>query len=51
MIDPVFEETDAWWFWDETWTVKAGPYHTRDAAEDAWLFYMRAILGLASNDF
>ena len=30
--DPVFEYEDLWYFWDETETVKYGPYKTEEGA-------------------
>jgi hypothetical protein len=33
--DPVFWDGKQWWFWDEDWENKIGPYPTEDAARDA----------------
>lgn len=30
--DPVFVEDDGWYFWDETWTERHGPYETETLA-------------------
>lgn len=39
--DPVhFNEVDGqWWFWDETWAEREGPYATAAAAHDALVDY------------
>jgi hypothetical protein len=30
--DPVHEDTDGWWFWDETWVYRHGPFTTEQVA-------------------
>lgn len=43
--DPVHEEGGQWWFWEETWADRQGPFPTRAAAVEAcnrysrWLHY------------
>jgi len=36
-MNPVHQnETDGkWYFWDETWADRLGPYETKEAAEEA----------------
>jgi hypothetical protein len=31
-IDPVHEEDGKWYFWDETWADRHGPYDTEEIA-------------------
>lgn len=35
--NPVFFDllTNKWWFWDETWTNKIGPFNSKEDAENA----------------
>lgn len=39
--DPVhFNEVDGlWWFWDETWGEREGPYSTEEHAREALIAY------------
>lgn len=32
-----------WWFWDETWADRYGPYATREQAEDALERYAKQL--------
>ncbi len=43
--DPVVQEDGAWWFWDETWTFRDGPFQTEEAARDALRDYFARGLG------
>lgn len=44
--DPVYkDEQDRWWFWDETWGDRCGPYKTREEAEAMLATYMHVVLG------
>jgi NTP pyrophosphatase (non-canonical NTP hydrolase) len=36
---PVHEYKDKWYFWDETWADRVGPFDTRDEAVDALASY------------
>lgn len=44
--DPVFHDEDIngmWWFWDETWANRHGPFETEDDARralDAYVYYL-----------
>jgi hypothetical protein len=33
-IDPVHEEVGKWWFWDETWADRLGPFDTELQARE-----------------
>lgn len=33
--DPVHEQAGKWYFWDETWADKHGPFDTEKEARDA----------------
>lgn len=33
--DPIFEEDGEWFFWDEVWANKHGPFQSREAAKEA----------------
>lgn len=41
MIDPVEEEVDGWWFWDETWADRIGPFSSEKIAREALDKYCR----------
>lgn len=43
--DPVHFHEDSWYFWNETWSDREGPYPTEQAARDALDWYCRYILG------
>lgn len=30
--NPVHEEKDGWWFWNETWSHRYGPYRSKKEA-------------------
>jgi hypothetical protein len=32
---PLHEHDGKWWFWDETWTLRIGPYDTETQASAA----------------
>lgn len=34
-MDPVHEDNDKWYFWDETWADRHGPYETEAKARQA----------------
>lgn len=44
--DPIHEEKGQWWFWDEVWCDKLGPYSTRVAAQQACEEYARNFLNI-----
>ncbi len=35
LIDPVHAEDGLWWFWDETWVNRLGPYLDEREAREA----------------
>lgn len=44
-MDPVHQGEDGfWYFWDETWSSKYGPYRTEDEANAAIVEYARTEL-------
>lgn len=43
--DSVIKEYEGkWWFWDETWADRYGPYLTQTEAKAALLVYCREVL-------
>lgn len=43
--DPVFEENGEWWFWDEIWVDRLGPYPTEEKANKELKRYCEDVLG------
>ena len=43
--DPVRFEDGAWYWWDECWAFRTGPYNTRKEAEKACMKYCKEFLG------
>lgn len=43
--DPLHIHEGKWWFWDETWSERHGPYLTRTGAKHALDKYCREVLG------
>ena len=41
--DPVRFEDGAWYWWDETWSDRTGPYDTRQQAVDACVEYCKIL--------
>jgi len=53
-MDIIFKENDKWYFWDETWSNKEGPYETRRECEIAvngyaWYLQYQGIKQLLRN--
>ena len=48
-MDPVHEEDGKWWFYDETWTSRHGPFDDKQAAEDALVAYVAKLEGDGST--
>jgi len=44
-MDPVHEHDDKWYFWDETWSQRVGPYDTKAKAAEALVRYCETELG------
>ena len=38
-MDPIHEENGAWYFWEETWAHRQGPFEARIVAEMAFAEY------------
>lgn len=43
--DPVHQDYGAWWFWDETWGDRYGPYETEKQARAELRRYCDEVLG------
>ncbi len=43
--DPVHEDDEGWWFYDETWADRSGPFETREDAQAALDVYVKEVLG------
>ena len=45
--DPVFEEEESghWYFWDEAWFTKYGPYDSEEKARSELDRYCKEVLG------
>ena len=43
--DPLHRHEEKWWFWDETWANRHGPYLTRTGAKAEFEKYCREVLG------
>ena len=41
--DPVFEQPDGWYYWDEDWIYKNGPFPDQGAARAAAISYGEAL--------
>jgi hypothetical protein len=33
ILEPIHEEDSKWYFWNETFTKKIGPFHSKEEAE------------------
>ena len=44
-IDPVHEFDGKWYFWDETWADRYGPYDNEDTCRKALDRYCKEVLG------
>lgn len=42
--DPVHREGTKWWFWDETWADRLGPYESEGIAREALDQYVKEYL-------
>ena len=43
--DPVHQDDDKWYFYDETWTDRYGPYDTEEIARTKLAQYVDSFLG------
>lgn len=39
--NPIRFEDGMWWFWDETWSYREGPFETEKEADDAYIEYCK----------
>lgn len=44
-VDPVHEEDGRWYFYEETWADRQGPFDSREEAAEACERYAREVLG------
>lgn len=44
MTSPIHEDDGKWYFWDETWSDRLGPYNTKEIAEKAMQQYVQEYL-------
>jgi phosphatidylglycerophosphatase A len=44
MNNPVYKEDNKWYFWDETWAYRCGPFLTEQEAEWRLLLYCLFVL-------
>ena len=42
-VDPVHKDDNGWYFWDETWADKFGPYPTEELARETLAHYMEIL--------
>lgn len=49
--DPIHEEDGKWYFWDETWADRYGPYDTEEIARETLKRYCIEYLGCSEDDF
>lgn len=43
--DPVHEYEGKWWFWEETWSDRMGPYDSEEQARTELARYCKEVLG------
>ena len=43
--NPIQQDTDGWYFWEETWAEQQGPFDSKREAKKAWREYCRTQLG------
>ena len=41
--DPVFNDDEGWWFWDETWADRLGPFDSEKQARDKLKDYVKRL--------
>jgi len=47
---PVHKDSGKWYFWEETWAERQGPFDTEKEAIDACNKYCKECLGLSLPD-
>ena len=50
MPDVVHKEDGRWWFWDETWSERIGPFKYKSDALRAARKYCEEVLGWEKDD-
>lgn len=48
--DPVEQDTDGWYFWDETWADRHGPFDSEEKAREALDHYCKTYLGYGKEE-
>lgn len=48
--DPVHQHKGAWWFWNDTWTRRMGPYETKEELALALEDYCVNKLGMTRQE-
>jgi len=49
--DPVEQDADGkWWFWNEVWSDRYGPYETKEAVAKALYTYCKYELGMTTEE-
>jgi len=49
--NPVFQDDDGkWWFWNETWSDKYGPYESKERVAKALYTYCIYELGISKEE-
>lgn len=49
--DPVEQDADGkWWFWNEVWADKYGPYETKEEVAKALYTYCKYELGMKEEE-
>jgi len=43
--EPIEKDSDGWWFWEENWAIRHGPYNTREEAVKKLTEYCQTTLG------
>lgn len=49
-MNPVHEIDGAWYFWDECWAFRHGPYTTKENAEKACLEYAKELFSEGKHE-
>lgn len=49
-MSPIHEENGKWYFWDEVWVDRYGPYDTEEECKEALDRYCREVLELPSSE-
>jgi len=44
-MTPIHSDLEGWWFWDETWTNRIGPFKSKEESEIAINHYAKYLDG------